>query len=203
MTKQLYDCYQQVARKFVGVTSPSVQREKLEALQILFLVLPPLNRFLLKKLVKLLAVVADDANNKMDAFNLAVVFAPNFICSQDASGLPQLKDVEPLTDQLKFIIENSSKIFNIPLDFLKKAADATDATTFCERVDSSAYRSIVKKNTDEEITLLYAQMVQMPDSKLKSEFMGKFQQCYPGTPVYVPKSVRSSAEMLNAIWSNT
>ena len=55
---------------------------KIETLCFLFLLLPPLNRLLLKKLMELLHLVAGDDKNKMDAYNLGVVFAPNIVCTR-------------------------------------------------------------------------------------------------------------------------
>ena len=66
--------------------------------------------------------MADDPTNKMDAFNLAVVFAPNIICSRDVTGSTQFtENMEPFTDLLKFIIENVSEIFEIPKDVIEES----------------------------------------------------------------------------------
>ena len=62
--------------------SITARKRKIETLKFLFLLLPPLNRLLLKKLLELLAVVADDGTNKMTAYNLGVVFAPNIVCTR-------------------------------------------------------------------------------------------------------------------------
>ena len=67
------------------MNSEDAFKRKLETLRTLFLLLPPLNRFLLKKLIELLAVVADNLDNKMDAYNLGVVFAPNIICTRQVT----------------------------------------------------------------------------------------------------------------------
>jgi len=57
-------------------------KKKVETLKMLFLLLPPFNRLLLKKLIELLAVVADNETNKMTAYNLGVIFAPNIVCTR-------------------------------------------------------------------------------------------------------------------------
>ena len=56
------------------------KQRKIDALKFLFLLLPPLNRLLLQKLLILLASVASQTTSKMTAYNLGVVFAPNIIC---------------------------------------------------------------------------------------------------------------------------
>ncbi len=52
-------------------------KKRLKALQLLSLLLPPLNRLLFKKLVELLHLVSQKTINLMTSKNLAVVFAPN------------------------------------------------------------------------------------------------------------------------------
>lgn len=60
----------------------SCREKKVQALQYLFMMLPPLNRLLLKKLLELLRMVAEDQSSKMTSYNLGVVFAPNIICDR-------------------------------------------------------------------------------------------------------------------------
>lgn len=58
---------------------PNKERQ-LEALQLLFMLLPPANRSLLKLLLDLLYQTAKQQDkNKMSAFNLALMFAPHII----------------------------------------------------------------------------------------------------------------------------
>ena len=51
----------------------------IEALQLLFLLVPPQNRMLLQQLLGLLNLVAKNANSKMTAHNLGLVFSPNIM----------------------------------------------------------------------------------------------------------------------------
>lgn len=51
----------------------------IEALQLLFLLVPPQNRMLLQQLLGLLNLVAKNADSKMTAHNLALVFSPNIM----------------------------------------------------------------------------------------------------------------------------
>jgi len=50
-----------------------------EALQLLFLLVPPQNRMLLQQLLELLNLVAENPHSKMTAHNLALVFSPNIM----------------------------------------------------------------------------------------------------------------------------
>lgn len=61
-------------------TSVPNKERQLEALQLLFMLLPPANRSLLKLLLDLLYQTAkQQEKNKMSAFNLALMFAPHII----------------------------------------------------------------------------------------------------------------------------
>ena len=51
--------------------------KRLKSLQLLSLLLPPLNRYLFKKIIGLLHLVSEKTINLMTSKNLAVVFAPN------------------------------------------------------------------------------------------------------------------------------
>lgn len=64
-----------------GNKTPVPNKERqLEALQLLFMLLPPANRSLLKLLLDLLYQTAKQQDkNKMSAFNLALMFAPHII----------------------------------------------------------------------------------------------------------------------------
>ena len=62
------------------VTERSKENSKnIEALQILFLFLPPANRQLLQNLLMLLNAVAHNPKNKMTAQNLGLLFSPSIM----------------------------------------------------------------------------------------------------------------------------
>jgi len=205
LTKQLYDCYQQVAGNLKDMDSITANKKKTEALKYLFLLLPPLNRILLKNLLDLLAVVASEETSKMCAYNLGVVFAPSIVCTRKplCCLTEYAFEVEPFTDLVCFLIENSAEVFKIPEDFYTEAEEYVDnithnkekdevpmIKTFCHKIDSKEFAREAKDHTQDAIMLLYSQMMDMPDGPVKTEFLEKFKQSYPGTPMFVPKSVR-------------
>lgn len=64
---------------------PDKERQ-IEALQLLFLILPPANRNLLKLLLDLLYQTAKKQDkNKMSAYNLALMFAPHVLWPKNVS----------------------------------------------------------------------------------------------------------------------
>ena len=64
---------------------PDKERQ-IEALQLLFLILPPPNRNLLKLLLDLLYQTAKKQDkNKMSAYNLALMFAPHVLWPKNVS----------------------------------------------------------------------------------------------------------------------
>lgn len=71
---------------------PDKERQ-IEALQLLFLILPPPNRNLLKLLLDLLYQTAKKQDkNKMSAYNLALMFAPHVLWPKNVSVEAKSKD---------------------------------------------------------------------------------------------------------------
>lgn len=71
---------------------PDKERQ-IEALQLLFLILPPPNRNLLKLLLDLLYQTAKKQDkNKMSAYNLALMFAPHVLWPKNVSVEGKSKD---------------------------------------------------------------------------------------------------------------
>ena len=62
-------------------------QKRIQALRLLFLLLPPPNRLLLKKLIELLHLVSINPLSKMNAYNLGIVFSPNIIYNKKVSLL--------------------------------------------------------------------------------------------------------------------
>lgn len=70
-----------------GNKTPVPHKERqIEALQLLFMLLPPANRSLLKLLLDLLYQTAKQQHkNKMSAYNLALMFAPHLVWPKNVS----------------------------------------------------------------------------------------------------------------------
>ena len=64
---------------FAEIRNDESSSKLIEALQLLFLLVPPPNRVLLQQLLELLNLVTKTPHSKMTAHNLAVVFSPNIM----------------------------------------------------------------------------------------------------------------------------
>lgn len=73
-------------------TSVPDKERQIEALQLLFLLLPQANRSLLKLILDLLYHTAKQQDkNKMSAFNLALMFAPHVVWPRDVCTATQIQ----------------------------------------------------------------------------------------------------------------
>eukprot|EP00051_Salpingoeca_urceolata_P006400 m.84682 g.84682 ORF g.84682 m.84682 type:complete len:577 (-) comp14814_c0_seq1:400-2130(-) len=92
------------------------------ALQLLVMLLPPVNRACLCKLLDFLCLVASRSTvNKMGVANLAVVFAPTLFFIQGQKGQKMLKEVElqvSTASTLKTLLEHNKKLWNVPPDII-------------------------------------------------------------------------------------
>uniref|UniRef100_A0A672FWY9 Rho GTPase-activating protein 19 n=1 Tax=Salarias fasciatus TaxID=181472 RepID=A0A672FWY9_SALFA len=93
---------------------PNKERQ-IEALQLLFLLLPPANRSLLKLLLDLLYHTAkQQERNKMSAFNLALMFAPHLLWPRHMTAGDLKDNLKKLNNTMAFLIKHSQKLFRAP-----------------------------------------------------------------------------------------
>ncbi|XP_068183769.1 rho GTPase-activating protein 19-like [Antennarius striatus] len=93
---------------------PDKERQ-IEALQLLFMLLPPANRSLLKLLLDLLYHTARNQQvNKMSAINLATMFAPHIIWPKNMITSDLRGNIEKLNNSIAFLIRHSQKLFKAP-----------------------------------------------------------------------------------------
>ncbi|XP_058527176.1 rho GTPase-activating protein 19 isoform X5 [Ochotona princeps] len=93
---------------------PDKQRQ-IEALQLLFLILPPPNRNLLKLLLDLLYQTAKKQDkNKMSAYNLALMFAPHVLWPKNVTANDLQENITKLNNGMAFMIKHSQKLFKAP-----------------------------------------------------------------------------------------
>ncbi|XP_024145896.1 rho GTPase-activating protein 19 isoform X1 [Oryzias melastigma] len=96
-------------------TVPNKERQ-IEALQLLFLLLPPANRSLLKLLLDLLYHTAKlQDKNKMSAHNLALMFAPHVLWPRHMTAADLKDHLKTLNTSMAFLIKHSQKLFRAPL----------------------------------------------------------------------------------------
>ncbi|XP_073858453.1 rho GTPase-activating protein 19 isoform X11 [Macaca fascicularis] len=88
---------------------------QIEALQLLFLILPPPNRNLLKLLLDLLYQTAKKQDkNKMSAYNLALMFAPHVLWPKNVTANDLQENITKLNSGMTFMIKHSQKLFKAP-----------------------------------------------------------------------------------------
>ncbi|XP_067858053.1 rho GTPase-activating protein 19 isoform X2 [Heptranchias perlo] len=95
-------------------TVPDKER-RIEALQLLFLLLPSANRNLLKLLLDLLYHTAkQQERNKMSAYNLALMFAPHILWPRNLMAADLQENITRLNNGAAFMIKHSQKLFRAP-----------------------------------------------------------------------------------------
>ncbi|XP_038152375.1 rho GTPase-activating protein 19-like [Cyprinodon tularosa] len=100
---------------------PNKERQ-IEAYQLLFMLLPPTNRSLMKLLLDLLYHTARTQHlNKMSAINLATMFAPHIIWPKNVTASDLQGSIEKLNNGVAFLIRHSQKLFKAPLYINKYA----------------------------------------------------------------------------------
>ncbi|KAM9314291.1 rho GTPase-activating protein 19 [Pholidichthys leucotaenia] len=89
---------------------------QIEALQLLFLLLPLANRSLLKLLLDLLYHTAKQQDkNKMSAYNLALMFAPHVLWPKHMTAGDLKENLKKLNNTMAFLIKHSQKLFRAPI----------------------------------------------------------------------------------------
>ncbi|XP_053548936.1 rho GTPase-activating protein 19 [Bombina bombina] len=99
---------------------PDKERQ-IEALQLLFLLIPSPNRNLLKLLLDLLYQTAKKQDyNKMSAHNLALMFAPHIIWPKNLTANDLQEHIIKLNNEVTFMIKHSQKIFKVSMKYCLK-----------------------------------------------------------------------------------
>ncbi|KAM4611247.1 rho GTPase-activating protein 19 [Polymixia lowei] len=97
-------------------TSVPDKERQIEALQLLFLLLPQANRSLLKLLLDLLYHTAKKQDkNKMSAFNLALMFTPHVLWPRHMTAGDLKDNLKKLNNGMAFLIKHSQKLFRAPV----------------------------------------------------------------------------------------
>lgn len=181
---------------------PDKERQ-VEAFQLLFMLLPPANRSLLKLLLDLLYHTARNQHvNKMSAINLATMFAPHIIWPKNVTASDLQGSIEKLNKGVAFLIRYSQKLFKAPVyirDYARlyftgsKTLKANDDMTLCSgaKSDSAAAVSLstpTKRNepeisetehqnyTQSALKELYQQVNKMPESAKKKKLIKQFEK---------------------------
>ncbi|RDD37401.1 Rho GTPase-activating protein 19 [Trichoplax sp. H2] len=192
--------------------------KRLEALQLLLLLLSPESREILHQLLGLLHKISRLRASKMTAYNLAVVFTPNMIhFGKDLAT--EANDIELLMSIVTFMIENFQNVLKIrPIDkvtFLQIPCDiSVQIEKYMKKIENSeeddalaeiAIPSSAKKSTNYEeetnqhtaaaLSQLLDQIKQIPDEAQRNAMLKKFDKYHVGTP---PMSAKRSLAKVNA-----
>ncbi|XP_064418224.1 rho GTPase-activating protein 19 [Latimeria chalumnae] len=190
---------------------PNKER-RIEALQLLFLLLPAANRNFLKLLLDLLYQTAKQQDkNKMSAHNLALMFAPHILWPKNVTANDLQENITKLNNTVTFMIKHSQKLFKAPayireqarmqfsgarllaskddLDLLPSLPYADDLFTKSQKRNrlgssSSAQHEETQQRTEEALKELFRHVHNMPDSARKKRLIRQFNKhSSVGTPV--------------------
>ncbi|XP_001161248.2 rho GTPase-activating protein 19 isoform X2 [Pan troglodytes] len=188
---------------------------QIEALQLLFLILPPPNRNLLKLLLDLLYQTAKKQDkNKMSAYNLALMFAPHVLWPKNVTANDLQENITKLNSGMAFMIKHSQKLFKAPayirecarLHYLgsrtQASKDDLDLIASCHtksfqlaksqkrnRVDSCPHQEETQHHTEEALRELFQHVHNMPESAKKKQLIRQFnKQSLTQTPGREPST---------------
>uniref|UniRef100_A0A8C5MKP9 Rho GTPase-activating protein 19 n=1 Tax=Leptobrachium leishanense TaxID=445787 RepID=A0A8C5MKP9_9ANUR len=191
--------------------APDKERQ-IEALQLLFLLLPSPNRNLLKLLLDLLYQTAKKQDrNKMSAHNLALMFAPHIIWPKNLTANDLQEHIIKLTNGVTFMIKHSQKLFKAPVYIRERArlyfsgnkalaskddmdlpsvGTSSDFLKYPKRTrlasspsSSSSLQEKSQDHTEEALKDLFRHVHNMPDSAKKKRLVRQFHKYNPATPV--------------------
>lgn len=131
----------------------------------------------------------ENADNKMNARNLATLFAPHLLCPKKIAPTQMQQWLVPMTDLLEYMIQETTAIFIPPAELLldvrrelhrlnqassfTKGENVDDAVntayTFCDREAAPA-----EKYTEQHVAELYAYIQTMPETPSKKKLIKQF-----------------------------
>ncbi|XP_030604153.1 rho GTPase-activating protein 19-like isoform X2 [Archocentrus centrarchus] len=184
---------------------PDKERQ-IEAFQLLFMLLPPANRSLLKLLLDLLHNTARSQHiNKMSAINLAKMFAPHIIWPKNVMASDLQGDIDKLNNGIAFLIRHSQKLFKAPV-YIKeyarlyftgsKVLQSNDDSTLCSGAKEGPVAAVTEGPPSPSITVtsdtqsytesalreLYQQVNNMPESAKKKKLIRQIEKQPLPTP---------------------
>ncbi|KAL4612888.1 rho GTPase-activating protein 19 [Arapaima gigas] len=185
-------------------TSAPDKERQIEALQLLLMLLPPVNRSLLRLLLDLLYQTARKQDkNKMSAFNLALMFVPHIMWPRNVTANDLRDNISKLNNGMAFLIKHSQKLFRAPpyirelarMHFLgSKTLQSKDDLELLPSHEEVGKRAPCKstcqdvgsgEHTDEALRELFRHVTNMPESARKKKLIRQFaKQSTPGTPGY-------------------
>lgn len=213
LMEQYYQTYCTLAAQYPPNAETS-EAKLITALQLLLLLLTPSHRSFLKRLLRLLRLVADnEASNRMSPDTLATMFTPHLLCPRKLSPETFHADSIAVSPVISFMIRQSPRLFNAPpqlttdaaayftirdkrramspdVDLDESITDKTAANTVYTFVDRHRTRVENETNpTDTALAQLYAHIQALPDSQHKRRLIKHFnRQNGYGTPIQIQRT---------------
>ncbi|XP_063535063.1 uncharacterized protein LOC134745024 isoform X1 [Cydia strobilella] len=205
----LMDQYYQTYCTLAAQYPPNLEASEpklLTALQLLLLLLAPLHRNFLQRLLTLLTLVADnEASNRMSPDTLATMFTPHLLCPRKLSPETFHADAIALSPLISFMIRLSGRLFLAPPQLATDArayftarearldesvSDKTAANTVYTFVDRGRTAAENLSNpTDTALAQLYAHIQALPESTHKRRLIKHFnRQNGYGTPIQIQRT---------------
>ncbi|XP_063362659.1 uncharacterized protein LOC134651477 [Cydia amplana] len=205
----LMDQYYQTYCTLAAQYPPNLEASEpklLTALQLLLLLLAPLHRNFLQRLLTLLTLVADnEASNRMSPDTLATMFTPHLLCPRKLSPETFHADAIALSPVISFMIRLSGRLFLAPPQLATDArayftarearldesvSDKTAANTVYTFVDRGRTAAENSSNpTDTALAQLYAHIQALPESTHKRRLIKHFnRQNGYGTPIQIQRT---------------
>ncbi|XP_054257328.1 rho GTPase-activating protein 19-like isoform X3 [Macrosteles quadrilineatus] len=188
LTETYFPAYCQIAD--LCTQKPNDDR-LLQALQLLFLLLPSENWKVLRDIMELLHLVASHENeNKMSADNLATLFTPHLLCPRKLQPEAFHATSQMLSKVVAFMISAGPELFNIPSslatdikmywerrkrspeNFLNESSAATTVFSFVDR-ERTAQENTTNP-TEAALAQLYAHIQSLPESSKKRRLVKQF-----------------------------
>ncbi|XP_039248419.2 rho GTPase-activating protein 19-like [Styela clava] len=162
--------------------------KRVEALQLLMLLLPTVNRTLLRGILNLLYQTAKNQKmNKMNASNLATMFCPHLLWPRNLKTTDLQNNIGKLNDHVAFMIRHSQKIFAAPQYIRDSARTKYTGSTSKQDYPSviftqsgavkrtssgrNEYAMETRSYTDQALKELFEQVQNMPNSAKKKKIV--------------------------------
>ncbi|XP_058451434.1 serine-rich adhesin for platelets [Malaya genurostris] len=212
LTELYYSAYCQVAEFCHSKDCVTVREDRLlNAIQLLFLLLPKENSTLLQCIIDMLhTTIQHEAMNKMSADNLATLFTPHLICPRKLSPEGLHATAQQMCSIISFMIKTGPRLFHIPPklatdirafyaerkrrktmspDHILNESITSDSVantvyTFVDREKTAEAHSM--NSTDTALAQLYAHIQSLPESSRKKKLIKQFnRENGHGTPLQV------------------
>lgn len=197
-----------------NLTKTPDKAKRIETLQLLLLLLPTVNRTLLRGVLNLLFQTAkNQKSNKMNAANLATMFCPHLLWPRNLKTMDFQNNIGKLNDHMAFMIRHSQKIFIAPqyirdtaqINFTGSSSSVQNNPNYIytpsgavKRTSSGRdeYAVETRSYTEKALKELFEQVNNMPDSAKKKRIVKNMEKQQRATPKKNHKRSRTFGGMI-------